>query len=70
MMCVELPLQAASEMVPLIRTGKPRPSYIVSSIFDIEKAPECYARFDRREETKMVIRMQYLCTPGVKVFQL
>lgn len=62
---VELPVQVASEMVPLIRSGKLKPSSIVSLIVDIEKTPECYAHFDRREETKVEIRMYYLCAPGV-----
>jgi threonine dehydrogenase-like Zn-dependent dehydrogenase len=53
---VVLPLQVASELVPLVRSGKAKPSFIVSSIIDIEEAPEYYARFSRREETKVVIR--------------
>ena len=53
---VVLPLQVASELVPLIESGKAKPSFIVSSIIDIEEAPEYYARFSKREETKVVIR--------------
>lgn len=53
---VVLPLQVASEVVPLVRSGRAKPSFIVSSVIDIEEAPEYYARFDRREETKVVIR--------------
>lgn len=55
---IVLPLQqVAAELVPLVRSGKAKPSFIVSSIIDIEEAPEYYARFSRREETKVVIRL-------------
>jgi threonine dehydrogenase-like Zn-dependent dehydrogenase len=54
---VVLPLvEVAAELVPLIASGKAHPSFIVSSVIDIEEAPEYYARFSRREETKVVIR--------------
>ncbi|KAJ4142814.1 hypothetical protein NW754_010253 [Fusarium falciforme] len=53
---VVLPLQVASELVPLITSGKASPSFIVSSVIDIEDAPEYYTRFSRRQETKVVIR--------------
>jgi threonine dehydrogenase-like Zn-dependent dehydrogenase len=53
---VVLPLQVASELVPLITSGIAKPSFIVSSVIDIEDAPEYYARFNRREETKVVIK--------------
>jgi threonine dehydrogenase-like Zn-dependent dehydrogenase len=54
---VVLPLQVASELVPLVASGRAKPSFIVSSVIDIEEAPEYYARFSRREETKVVIRL-------------
>jgi threonine dehydrogenase-like Zn-dependent dehydrogenase len=55
---IVLPLQGvASELVPLIASGRAHPSFIVSSIIDIEDAPEYYTRFSRREETKVVIRL-------------
>jgi threonine dehydrogenase-like Zn-dependent dehydrogenase len=54
---VVLPLQVASELVPLITSGKAKPSFIVSSVIDIEEAPEYYARFSRHEESKVVIRL-------------
>ncbi|RSL39984.1 hypothetical protein CEP53_013668 [Fusarium sp. AF-6] len=50
-----LPLRFASELVPLITAGKANPGFVVSSTIDIESAPEYYHRFDRREETKVVI---------------
>ncbi|RAR10089.1 GroES-like protein [Stemphylium lycopersici] len=54
---IVLPLQGvARELVPLVNSGRAHPSFIVSSIIDIEEAPEYYARFSRREETKVVIR--------------
>ena len=54
---VVLPLQVASELVPLVRSDKAKPSFIISSIINIEEAPEYYARFSGREETKVVIRL-------------
>jgi threonine dehydrogenase-like Zn-dependent dehydrogenase len=53
---VVLPLQVADELVPLIASGQAHPSFIVSSVIGIEEAPEYYASFSRREETKVVIR--------------
>ncbi|KAH7039473.1 alcohol dehydrogenase [Macrophomina phaseolina] len=53
---IVLPLQVASELVPLITAGIAHPSFIVSSVIGIEEAPEYYARFSRREETKVVIQ--------------
>ncbi|KAL5603995.1 hypothetical protein FOVSG1_006745 [Fusarium oxysporum f. sp. vasinfectum] len=55
---VVLPLQGvARELVPLIASGKAKPSVIVSSIIGLEDAPEYYTRFNRHEETKVVIRL-------------
>jgi threonine dehydrogenase-like Zn-dependent dehydrogenase len=54
---IVLPLQVASELVPLISSGRARPSFIVSSVIDIEEAPTYFARFSRHEETKVVIRL-------------
>jgi threonine dehydrogenase-like Zn-dependent dehydrogenase len=54
---IVLPLQVADELVPLIVSGQAHPSFIVSSVIGIEEAPEYYARFSRREETKVVIRL-------------
>jgi threonine dehydrogenase-like Zn-dependent dehydrogenase len=53
---IVLPLQVVSELVPLVTSGQAQPSFIVSSVIDIEDAPEYYARFSRREETKVFIR--------------
>lgn len=55
---VVLPLQGvAQELVPLVASGKAKPSFVVSSIIDLEEAPEYYSRFNRHEETKVVIRL-------------
>jgi threonine dehydrogenase-like Zn-dependent dehydrogenase len=54
---IVFPLQVATELVPLITSGQAHPSFIVSSVIGIEEAPEYYARFSRREETKVVIRL-------------
>ncbi|KAJ3544733.1 hypothetical protein NM208_g2902 [Fusarium decemcellulare] len=53
---LSLPLETASELLPLISAGRVDPSFVVSSTIDIEQAPEYYSRFDRHEETKVVIR--------------
>ncbi|KAH8896430.1 alcohol dehydrogenase [Thozetella sp. PMI_491] len=52
---IALPLQYAAEIVPLISSGRAKPSFIISSIISIEEAPEYYARFERHEESKVVI---------------
>ncbi|KZL64082.1 alcohol dehydrogenase protein [Colletotrichum incanum] len=54
---IVLPLQVASELVPLVTTGKARPSFIVSSVIGIDDAHEYYRLFDRREESKVVIKL-------------
>lgn len=43
------------EMLNLITAGKVHPGSVVSAVIDIEQAPEYYARFSRRQETKVVI---------------
>ncbi|KAL4934240.1 uncharacterized protein BDV17DRAFT_285964 [Aspergillus undulatus] len=53
---VVLPLQVASEIVPLIESGQAHPSFIVSQVISIEEAPEYYGRFNRTEESKVVIQ--------------
>lgn len=50
------PKAIAPELVSLIATGRARPNFIVSSEIGIEEAPEYYGRFDRHEETKVVIK--------------
>ncbi|KAL3435342.1 GroES-like protein [Aspergillus tetrazonus] len=52
---IMLPLQVADEIVPLITSGQAHPSFIVSSVIGIEEAPEYYGRFNRTEESKVVI---------------
>ncbi|KAJ0107713.1 uncharacterized protein J7T55_010320 [Diaporthe amygdali] len=52
---VSAPLHLGTEMLNLIAAGKVHPSSIVSAVIDVEQAPEYYARFDRRQETKVVI---------------
>ncbi|KAL4762632.1 uncharacterized protein BDW70DRAFT_149157 [Aspergillus foveolatus] len=52
---IVLPLQVAGEIVPLITSGHAHPSFIVSSVIGIEEAPEYYGRFNRTEESKVVI---------------
>ncbi|KAI1773534.1 GroES-like protein [Hypoxylon cercidicola] len=52
---VAQPLRLANEMANLIATGRAHPSFVVSASIGIEDAPEYYGRFDRKEETKVVI---------------
>ncbi|KAI9367552.1 GroES-like protein [Aspergillus egyptiacus] len=52
---IVLPLQVAGELVPLIAEGKAHPGFVVSSVIGIEEAPEYYGRFNRTEESKVVI---------------
>ncbi|KAI1132416.1 alcohol dehydrogenase [Nemania abortiva] len=55
---IALPLDGiAQELIPLIQSGRARPSYIISAIIDIEDAPEYYTRFNDHLETKVVIRL-------------
>jgi threonine dehydrogenase-like Zn-dependent dehydrogenase len=51
-----LPLQVASQLVPLVVSGRATPSFIVSSVIGIEEAPQYYARYNSLLETKVVIR--------------
>ncbi|KAI7775430.1 uncharacterized protein LA080_006807 [Diaporthe eres] len=52
---VSAPLDLGTEMLNLIAAGKVHPGSIVSAVINIEQAPEYYARFSRRQETKVVI---------------
>lgn len=52
---IVLPLQVAQELIPLIESGRAKPSFIISSLIDIEEAPEYFARFSAHEESKVVI---------------
>jgi Threonine dehydrogenase and related Zn-dependent dehydrogenases len=49
------PLNVAPEILQLVASGRARPSFIISEVIDIEDAPDAYARFERRETTKVVI---------------
>lgn len=53
---IVLPLQFADELVQLVSSGKASPHFVVSASIGIEEAPEYYSRFDRHEESKVVIR--------------
>ncbi|KAF4965408.1 hypothetical protein FSARC_6786 [Fusarium sarcochroum] len=53
---LSLPLERASQLLPLIAAGSVNPSFVVSSTIDIEQASEYYRRFDKHEETKVIIR--------------
>ncbi|KAH7007916.1 hypothetical protein B0J12DRAFT_587413 [Macrophomina phaseolina] len=49
------PQRVAPHLVELIANGMADTSFIVSAIIGIEEAPEYYARFNRTEETKVLI---------------
>ncbi|KAL4793248.1 hypothetical protein BDV19DRAFT_391283 [Aspergillus venezuelensis] len=46
-------------MLNLIASGNVHPGDIVSAVIGIEDAPDYYARFNRREETKVVIEFPF-----------
>jgi threonine dehydrogenase-like Zn-dependent dehydrogenase len=46
----------APKLIEMISKGKARPSFIVSSIIDVNEAPQFYERASQHLETKVVIR--------------
>ncbi|KAJ5343903.1 GroES-like protein [Penicillium brevicompactum] len=56
---VSSPLDLGTVMLNLLASGKIHPSSIVSAVIGIEDAPEYYRRFNRREETKVVIEFPF-----------
>lgn len=48
----------APHLLDLISSGKASPSFVISSLIDIEDAPEYYARFSKQLETKVVIQFK------------
>lgn len=48
--------QIAPVLIEMISKGKARPSFIVSSIVDINEAPQFYERANQHLETKVVIK--------------
>jgi threonine dehydrogenase-like Zn-dependent dehydrogenase len=50
------PFTNANELVNLIHSGRSRPSFVVTTEIRIEDAPEAYARYERHEQGKTVIR--------------
>ena len=49
------PIKLAPELVHLVASGQARPGFIVGDVINIEDAPDAYARFERRNVTKVVI---------------
>lgn len=56
---VSSPLDLGTMMLNLLASGRIHPSSIVSAVIGIEDAPEYYERFNRREETKVVIEFPF-----------
>ncbi|KAJ9313407.1 hypothetical protein DTO271D3_6270 [Paecilomyces variotii] len=53
---IVLPLEHAQALVDLVASERATPSFVVSSIIDIEQVPEYYRRFSDHREHKVVIR--------------
>ncbi|EAW22251.1 glutathione-independent formaldehyde dehydrogenase [Aspergillus fischeri NRRL 181] len=53
---IVLPLNHAQALIDLIAAGRATPSFVVSSIIDIEQVPEYYRRYSDHLEHKVVIR--------------
>ncbi|KAK5174867.1 uncharacterized protein LTR77_000003 [Saxophila tyrrhenica] len=49
------PIDLAPELVQLVNSGRARPGFLVSDIISIEDAPSAYRRFERHDNTKVVI---------------
>jgi threonine dehydrogenase-like Zn-dependent dehydrogenase len=47
------------QLLNLLESGRAHPSFIVSDEVDIEEVPEAYERFDRKKETKTIIRFPW-----------
>uniref|UniRef100_L2FML7 Alcohol dehydrogenase, putative n=1 Tax=Colletotrichum fructicola (strain Nara gc5) TaxID=1213859 RepID=L2FML7_COLFN len=52
---VEL-LETVPALVRLIENGRARPGFVVTSEVDIDEAPKMYSRFDKKLETKVLLR--------------
>ncbi|KAI8312988.1 S-(hydroxymethyl)glutathione dehydrogenase [Colletotrichum sp. SAR11_59] len=52
---VEL-LETVPALVRLIENGRARPGFVVTSEVDIDEAPKAYGRFDKKLETKVLLR--------------
>ncbi|PYH96617.1 alcohol dehydrogenase [Aspergillus ellipticus CBS 707.79] len=53
---IVLPLEHAQPLVDLVAADRATPSFVISSIIDIEQAPEYYRRYSDHLEHKIVIR--------------
>jgi len=53
------------QLLSLLETGRAHPSFVVSDEVDIEEVPEAYERFDRKKETKTIIRFPWQTQGGV-----
>ncbi|RAK96475.1 glutathione-independent formaldehyde dehydrogenase [Aspergillus ibericus CBS 121593] len=53
---IVLPLEHAQALVDLVAADRATPSFVISSVIDIEQAPEYYRRYSDHLEHKIVIR--------------
>lgn len=53
---IVLPLEHAQPLVDLVAADRASPSFVVSSVIDIEQVPEYYRRYSDHLEHKIVIR--------------
>jgi threonine dehydrogenase-like Zn-dependent dehydrogenase len=57
--CLSDPKPLARMLLDLVNSGRATPGLIVSDIVDIEEAPEAYRKFDKKIETKVLIRFPW-----------
>jgi threonine dehydrogenase-like Zn-dependent dehydrogenase len=50
----------AGRLVDLVKSGRAKLGFIVSSVIGIEEAPEAYEKFNEAKETKVVIRFPWM----------
>ncbi|KAH6670284.1 hypothetical protein F5X68DRAFT_175714 [Plectosphaerella plurivora] len=48
--------EAVPQIVELIKNGRARPGFVFSNEYDIEDAPLAYSRFERWEESKVILK--------------
>ncbi|KAF2656109.1 alcohol dehydrogenase [Lophiostoma macrostomum CBS 122681] len=53
---VDPPPQLTESLLQLIQSGRVRPSFVVSSILELDEAPRGYERFEKGLETKVVFK--------------
>lgn len=52
------PIQLAPQLLHLVTSGKAKPGFVVGDVVGIEDAPNAYARFERHEVSKVLLRFE------------